>query len=121
MPPEDYWPEVRAICDEYGVLLILDEVMTGFGRTGKRFGYQHWDITPDILVGGKGMAGGYAPLGGIFATEAIGNVLQEAGLNVMFNTFGAHPAACAAASEVLSIMVEENLVERSARMGELMF
>lgn len=120
VPPEDYWPEVRKICDEYGVLLILDEVMTGFGRTGKPFGFQHWDITPDILVAGKGLAGGYAPLGGVFASETVGKTIQEAEMNVMFNTFGAHPAACAAGAEVLTIMVEENLVERSARMGELL-
>ncbi len=120
VPPEDYWPEVRKICDEYGVLLILDEVMTGFGRTGKPFGFQHWDITPDILVAGKGLAGGYAPLGGVFATDTVGKAIQEAEMNVMFNTFGAHPAACAAGAEVLTIMVEENLVERSARMGTLL-
>ena len=120
VPPEDYWPEVRKICDEYGVLLILDEVMTGFGRTGKPFGFQHWDITPDILVAGKGLAGGYAPLGGVFARETVGKAIQEAEMNVMFNTFGAHPAACAAGAEVLTIMVEENLVERSARMGTLL-
>ena len=120
VPPEDYWPEVRAICDEYGVLLILDEVMTGFGRTGTTFGFQHWDITPGILVGGKGLAGGYAPLGGVFTNETIGSTIGDAGMNVMFNTFGAHPAACAAGAEVLDIMVEENLVERSARMGALL-
>jgi adenosylmethionine-8-amino-7-oxononanoate aminotransferase len=120
VPPADYWPRVRSICDEFGVLLILDEVMTGFGRTGLPFGYQHWDISPDILVSGKGLAGGYAPLGGVFATEAIGAAIEDAAMNVMFHTFGAHPAACAAAAEVLSILVEENLVERSARMGTLL-
>ncbi|MCZ6617128.1 MAG: aminotransferase class III-fold pyridoxal phosphate-dependent enzyme [Gammaproteobacteria bacterium] len=120
VPPEDYWRHVRAICDEYGVLLILDEVMTGFGRTGTPFAFQHWDITPDILVAGKGLAGGYAPLGGVFASENVGTAIGSAGMNVMFNTFGAHPAACAAGAEVLTIMVEENLVERSAEMGALL-
>jgi adenosylmethionine-8-amino-7-oxononanoate aminotransferase len=118
VPPADYWPRVREICDEYGILLILDEVMTGFGRTGQPFGYQHWPVTPDILVAGKGLAGGYAPLGGVFATEAIGNAIESAGMNVMFHTFGAHPAACAAAAEVLTIMQEESLVERARLMGE---
>ncbi|MEM8766345.1 MAG: aminotransferase class III-fold pyridoxal phosphate-dependent enzyme [Pseudomonadota bacterium] len=118
VPPDDYWPAVRAICDRYGVLLIVDEVMTGFGRTGKPFGYQHWDFEPDILVGGKGLAGGYAPLGGVFASTAIGEAIREAEMNVMFHTFGAHPAACAAAAEVLNILTEENLVERAALMGE---
>ncbi len=118
VPPDDYWPRVRAICDDYGILLILDEVMTGFGRTGRNFGYQHWDITPDILVSGKGLAGGYAPLGGVFATDAVASTIEDAGLNVMFHTFGAHPAACAAAAEVLTIMHEENLVERARIMGD---
>jgi len=120
VPPADYWPRVRKICDEFGVLLILDEVMTGFGRTGLPFGYQHWDITPDILVSGKGLAGGYAPLGGVFATETIGATIEAAGMSVMFHTFGAHPAACAAGAEVLNIIIEERLVERAARMGALL-
>jgi len=118
VPPDDYWPRVREICDRYGVLLIMDEVMTGFGRTGRKFGYQHWDFTPDILVSGKGLAGGYAPLGGVFASAAIGEAIKSANMNVMFHTFGAHPAACAAAAEVLTIMVEEDLVSRAKEMGD---
>jgi len=117
VPPEDYWPQVRAICDEYGIVLILDEVMTGFGRTGTKFGYQHWPIKPDILISGKGLAGGYAPLGGVFATETIGAAIQSAGYQVMFNTFGAHPAACAAAAEVLNIIIEEDLIEQVVARG----
>jgi len=117
VPPEDYWPGVRALCDEFGILLILDEVMTGFGRTGTRFAYEHWDIEPDILVAGKGLAGGYAPLGGVYATEAVGTALADSGASVMFHTFGAHPAACAAAVEVLQILVEEDLVSRAAALG----
>ena len=118
VPPEDYWPKIREICDDYGVVLILDEVMTGFGRTGKKFGYQHWPIEPDILVGGKGLAGGYAPLGGVFATEKIGEAIEQAGFQVMFTTFGAHPSACAAATEVLEIMYEEDLVNHAQTKGE---
>jgi adenosylmethionine-8-amino-7-oxononanoate aminotransferase len=94
--------------------------MTGFGRTGLEFGYQHWDITPDILVSGKGLAGGYAPLGGVFAGDTIARTIESAGFHVMFHTFGAHPAACAAAAEVLTILVEEKLVARAARMGALL-
>ena len=118
VPPDEYWPKVREICDRFGVVLIMDEVMTGFGRTGSTFGYQHWPIEPDILVGGKGLAGGYAPLGGVFATEKIGSAIESAGFQVMFTTFGAHPAACAAATEVLDIMREEELVESAKVKGE---
>ncbi len=118
VPPEDYWPKVRSLCDEHGILLVFDEVMSGFGRTGLPFAHQHWPVSPDLLVGGKGMAGGYAPLGGVFTTEAIGASIDAAGYNVMFHTFGAHPGACAAAAEVLSIMVEENLVERARQLGD---
>ncbi len=117
VPPEDYWPAAAALCKENGILLIMDEVMTGFGRTGSAFAHEHWQLNPDIMISGKGMAGGYAPLGGVFAREEIGQAIEQAGFQVMFNTFGAHPAACAAAAEVLSIMVEESLVERSATLG----
>jgi adenosylmethionine-8-amino-7-oxononanoate aminotransferase len=118
VPPDDYWPKVREICDRFGVILIMDEVMTGFGRTGTTFGYQHWPIEPDILVGGKGLAGGYAPLGAVFATEKVGSAVEGAGFQVMFSTFGAHPAACAAATEVLNIIREENLIDSAKVKGE---
>jgi adenosylmethionine-8-amino-7-oxononanoate aminotransferase len=118
VPPDDYWPAVREICEEHGILLILDEVMTGFGRTGTPFGFQHWPIEPDILISGKGLAGGYAPLGGVFARESVGAAIEQAGFQVMFNTFGAHPAACAAAAEVLQILVEEDLVEQAKVRGD---
>ena len=118
VPPDDYWPAVRSLCDRYGIVLIMDEVMTGFGRTGHNFGFQHWPLEPDIFVSGKGLAGGYAPLGGVFAREVIGAAIQDAGFPVMFNTFGAHPAACAAAAEVLAIMREENLVARVRTLGK---
>jgi adenosylmethionine-8-amino-7-oxononanoate aminotransferase len=118
VPPDDYWPAVRALCDEYGILLLMDEVMTGFGRTGRRFGFEHWPIQPDVFVSGKGLAGGYAPIAGVYATTAVAQPLEAAGMNVMFHTFGAHPAACAAANEVLRILTDERLVERAARVGD---
>jgi adenosylmethionine-8-amino-7-oxononanoate aminotransferase len=117
VPPADYWPAVRRLCSDHGILLILDEVMTGFGRTGARFAFEHWGIAPDIVAGGKGLGGGYAPIGGVFATEHIGEVLGAAGASVMFHTFGAHPAACGAAAEVLAILMEEQLVARAAVQG----
>jgi adenosylmethionine-8-amino-7-oxononanoate aminotransferase len=117
-PPDEYWPKLAAICKRHGVLLIADEVMTGFGRTGKRFAVDHFGVTPDILIGGKGLTGGYAPMGGIFASEAVVAPIAEKGQEVMFFTYSAHPASCAAADKVLEILEREHLVERAARMGE---
>lgn len=118
VPPEEYLPEAAAICARHGVLLIADEVMSGFGRTGRRFAVEHFGVTPDILVGGKGLAGGYAPMGGVFATDAVVEPLAERGDELMFFTFGAHPASCAVADVVLDIMERERLVERAAEVGE---
>ncbi len=119
-PPDGYWPRIAEICREYGILLIADEVMSGFGRTGKRFAVEHWDVTPDLLVGGKGLAGGYAPMGAVFAREEVVQPIAEARDEIMFFTYAAHPASCAAAEAVLDIMERENLVERAAEMGELL-
>ena len=118
VPPPGYWEGVREICDRHDILILQDEVMTGFGRTGAKFGFQHWDFVPDVVVGGKGLGGGYAPITGVFATERIGEALDDAGMMVMFHTFGAHAAACAAADRVLDILLRENLVERAATLGE---
>ena len=117
VPPDDYWPRVREICTRHGILLIADEVMTGFGRTGRKFAVDHWGVVPDILVGGKGLAGGYAPLGGVFATEAVVAPLAAKHEDVMFHTFAGHPSACAAADVVLEIMEREDLVARAAQVG----
>lgn len=118
VPPDGYWEDVRRLCADNDILLIMDEVMTGFGRTGADFGFQHWPIEPDILIAGKGLGGGYAPITGVFATEQIGAAIEDAGLSVMFHTFGAHPAACAAADVVLDIMQREKLVQRSREQGQ---
>ncbi|MGH7129249.1 MAG: aspartate aminotransferase family protein, partial [Planctomycetaceae bacterium] len=119
-PPAGYWPRVADICRKYGVLLIADEVMSGFGRTGKNFAVEHWGVTPDIMTGGKGLAGGYAPMGGIYATDEVVAPLAEKGEDLMFYTFSAHPAACAVADKVLEIIEREDLVERAAAMGTLL-
>jgi len=118
VPPDEYWPKVAEICRRHGVLLIADEVMTGFGRTGKKFAVEHWGVTPDILVSGKGLTGGYAPMAGIFATEAVVAPIAERDQLLMFFTYSAHPAACAAADRVLQILEREALVARAAAMGE---
>jgi len=117
VPPPNFWPKIREICSKYGVLLIADEVMSGFGRTGTKMGVDLWDVVPDILVGGKGLAGGYAPMGGVFATDEVVAPLAARGEDLMFYTFSGHPASCAVADKVLEIMEREHLVERSARMG----
>ncbi|MEO6398076.1 MAG: aminotransferase class III-fold pyridoxal phosphate-dependent enzyme, partial [Tepidiformaceae bacterium] len=101
LPPEDYWRRAVEVCRKYGILVIADEVMTGFGRTGKKFGVEHWDVEPDIMVGGKGLAGGYAPMGGLYATEEVVAPLAERGEDLMFYTFAGHPASCAVADKVL--------------------
>jgi adenosylmethionine-8-amino-7-oxononanoate aminotransferase len=118
VPPDEYWPKVADICRRHGVLLIADEVMTGFGRTGKKFAVDHWGITPDILVSGKGLTGGYAPMGGIFASDAVVAPIVERGQELMFFTYSAHPATCAAADRVLQILEREALVTRAATLGE---
>ncbi|MCP3987050.1 MAG: aspartate aminotransferase family protein [bacterium] len=118
VPPDDYWPRLREICDHYGILLVADEVMCGFGRTGRRFAVDHWNVVPDVLVGGKGLAAGYAPIGAVFTTEAVVAPIAEAGDELMFFTYSAHPMACAAANKVLEILDRENLVERAADLGE---
>jgi adenosylmethionine-8-amino-7-oxononanoate aminotransferase len=120
VPPPGYWPRVAEICRRHGVLLVADEVMTGFGRTGRKFAVDHWGVTPDILVGGKGLAGGYAPICGIFAREEVIAPIAARGDEVMFYTYGAHPASCAAADKVLEILERERLVERAAALGEVL-
>ncbi len=118
VPPDDYWPSLRKVCDANGILLIADEVMTGFGRTGAKFALNHWDVRPDILASGKGLAGGYAPINGVFARNEIGEAIEEANMNVMFHTYSALSGPCGAASKVLEIMTRESLIDASARLGE---
>ncbi len=120
IPPDDYWAGVRRICDANGILLIADEVMTGFGRTGARFAVEHWQVRPDILVSGKGLAGGYAPINGVFARSDIGEAIEEAGMSLMFHTCSALSGPCGAASKVLEIMLRESLIDASRTLGELL-
>jgi adenosylmethionine-8-amino-7-oxononanoate aminotransferase len=117
VPPDEYWPEIVDICKRHGILIIADEVMTGFGRTGKAMAVDHWDVVPDILVGGKGLTGGYAPMGGIFTKEEVVEPIASAGDELMFFTYSAHPASCAAANTVLGILEDEKLVARCSEMG----
>ena len=119
VPPDDYWPAVRRVCDKYGVLLIADEVLVGMGRTGKWWGINHWGVEPDILVTSKGLAGGYFPLGFVAAkTSDVELIRQKLGDWNHGGTFSHHPVGCAAALATLQIMQKEHLVENSAIMGE---
>ena len=119
-PDDDYFTKVADICSRHDILFIADEVMTGFGRCGTRFGHELFGATPDIMVGGKGLSGGYAALGGIYASEEIVAPIAEAGEAFMYFTYSAHSSACAIANAVLKIIDEEALVERAATQGELL-
>ena len=116
-PPEGYWPAIAERCRRHGILLIFDEVMTGFGRTGTAFAGDHWGLTPDILVGGKGLAGGYAPLGGVFSHRGVLDPIADAGLEVQDIDELVLGTYCAAAETVLTIMKEEGLVAAAAQKG----
>ncbi len=118
VPPPGYWNAVEEACRANGVLLIVDEVMTGLGRTGRTWGHEHFDITPDIIVGGKGLSGGYAPMGGMYTTRDIVDPIAAAGNGLMYFTFSGADMGCAISVEVLKIMRKEGLVDRAARMGE---
>jgi adenosylmethionine-8-amino-7-oxononanoate aminotransferase len=117
-PPDGYWSRISEICRDRGILLVFDEVMSGFGRTGKRFALEHWGVVPDILVSGKGLSSGYAPICGIFAREEVIAPIAAARDELMFFTYAAHGGVCAAADAVLDIMERERLVERAAVMGQ---
>ena len=118
--PAGYLTRIGEICRRHGILVIADEVMSGFGRTGARFAVDHEPFVPDLLVGGKGLAAGYAPIVGVFAREEVAAPIAARGDEVMFYTYAAHPAACAVAEKVLEIVEREELVARCARMGELL-
>ena len=117
-PPEGYWEKAQEILKENDILLIADEVMTGFGRTGVDFSCNFYNLRPDILVAGKGMAAGYAAISGTYSTDEIADSILKAGYEVMFHTFAALPQSCAASSTVLKILRRENLCERVNPLGD---
>lgn len=115
IPPETYWPEIQRICDKYGILLIADEVICGFGRLGTMFGSELMGMRPDLISFAKGVTSGYVPLGGVLVGKRVAQALIERGGD--FNhgfTYSGHPVACAAALENLRILREEKLVEKVA-------
>jgi putrescine aminotransferase len=116
VPPDDYWPRLRTICDKYDVLLIADEVQTGMGRTGKMFAVDHWDVAPDILCLGKALGGGVMPLSAFMSTPKIWKVLEPNPF-IHSSTFGGNPLACAAGIAAINVTLEEDLAGQAARTG----
>jgi adenosylmethionine-8-amino-7-oxononanoate aminotransferase len=118
-PRPDYFKKIREICDRYGVLLILDEVMTGFGRTGKYFGHMHFGVTPDLLALGKGIAGGYFPMGAAAATaKVVDTIAAKSGIFAAGHTWAGNPLGAAVALKAMEILERDRLVERAAEMGD---
>ncbi|HAL46791.1 MAG TPA: aspartate aminotransferase family protein [Dehalococcoidia bacterium] len=118
VPGDEYWPLVRQICDRYGVLLIADEVINGFGRTGKMFASEHWGVVPDIMTMAKGLTSSYLPVANAIVTTGVADAF--AGEDSVFKqslTFGGHPVTAAAALKNIEIIESENLVGNSARVG----
>ncbi len=113
-PPAEYWPIVREICDRHGILLIIDEVICGFGRTGKMFATEHFELAPDLITMAKGLTSGYLPLGAVGCTDEV-----MAPIEVLshLHTYGNHPVSCAVGVKNLEILAREDLVARSAEMG----
>ena len=113
VPPDSYWPEVQRICDEYGILLISDEVITGFGRLGEWFGADYYGTRPDFMPFAKGVTSGYLPLGGVMVSDRVADTLIEKGGEFYHGyTYSGHPAACAVAIANINILKNEGLIER---------
>ena len=119
IPADGYLQGVRELCDRHGILLIADEVMTGFGRTGRWFAVEHWGVVPDLLTMAKGLTSSYIPFGAVAMRQHIADAFRERAY-VGGLTYNSHPMGCAAALAVIEVMEQDGLVERSARMGEVM-
>jgi taurine--2-oxoglutarate transaminase len=119
IPADGYLQGVRELCDRHGILLIADEVMTGFGRTGRWFAVEHWGVVPDLLTMAKGLTSSYIPFGAVAMRQHIADAFRERAY-VGGLTYNSHPMGCAAALAVIDVMEQDGLVERSARMGEVM-
>ena len=119
IPPVDYFPRIREICDQYEVLMVSDEVITGFGRTGRMFGLEHWGVEPDLIQFAKAITSGYFPLGGIGISDAVAEVMLESGQAWMHAyTYSAHPVGCAVALAMLDIIEGEDFPGQAAVKGK---
>jgi taurine--2-oxoglutarate transaminase len=119
VPPDDYWPRIREICNKYGILLISDEVMSGWGRTGKWFAVDNWDVVPDIITTAKGITSGYVPLGAVIVTGEIAQYFEDRMLWCGL-TYSGHPLACAAGVATISVYEEDGLLQNAAEMGKFL-
>lgn len=117
IPPDDYWPRVREICSKYGILLISDEVMSGWGRTGKWFAVDNWGVTPDMITTAKGITSGYLPLGAVIVSEPIANYFDDKYLYAGL-TYNGHALACAAAVATIEVYEDEKLIENAVIVGK---
>jgi len=117
VPPEDYWPRVREICDRHGILLISDEVMSGWGRTGKWFAVDNWGVVPDMITTAKGLTSGYVPLGACIVSEPIAKFFDDKYLYAGL-TYHGHALACAAALATIAVYEEDHLIENAATLGK---
>src|SRR5699024_8836446 len=120
IPEDDYFPKVRELCDEYGILFLADEIITGFGRTGKMFGMENWNVVPDLFTFAKGVTSGYIPLGGVVVSDEIHETLKEKSVGTLFHgfTYSGHPVATAVGLKNIEIIEKEGLVENSRKMGD---
>jgi taurine--2-oxoglutarate transaminase len=116
VPPDDYWPMARAACDRHGALLVADEVLCGFGRTGTWLGHQHWDAKPDLITVSKGLTGGYGVLGAVIVSERVAAAFEDRTLLAGLTHY-AHPLGVAAALEAIRVYEDEGLIERAAALG----
>ncbi len=113
VPPQSYWQEISRICDTYEILFVADEVICGFGRTGKWFATDTFSLNPDLMVIAKGLSSGYLPIGGVMLSDKVASVMIESGGEFTHGfTYSGHPAACAVASENIRILRDENVVDR---------
>ena len=119
IPPDGYLQGLRTLCDKYGILLIADEVMSGFGRTGAWFAVDHWDVVPDIMTVAKGLTSAYLPLGAIMVNDEIAAHFED---NFLYSglTYGAHPVSCAAAVATIKVYQEDGLIEHAKKMGTVL-
>jgi taurine--2-oxoglutarate transaminase len=117
IPPDGFLAGVRALCDKHGILMICDEVMSGFGRTGEWFAVNHWNVVPDLMTMAKGLTSAYVPLGAVGMRRGIAEAFKDRAFSSGL-TYGAHPVACAAALATLAVYEEDRLIDRARKTGE---